>query len=265
LLFDDGSTDNSLEICSYFASLDNRVRVVRAGPNVGLGAAMNALAAHARAPLFAVQEQDDRSRPDRLRLQTQAFEEVGDAVLVAGISSWRDDNWLEITRYPTMLDNGEEYPSSREALVRLLYVEGCLIENSTAMFRRDLFEGPCRLSFVESRLSSVDWEFFIQAAHRGRIIGLHDVLVEMARGSDHRITADSDRLFVEMLECIDHVMTRYGPDLGSPISPRLRRSARARVYARRARARGIRSGGFDLLRSFLLAPRMRRIRHGRAA
>lgn len=254
IIFDDGSTDNSVAICERYAAHDDRIRLVRTGPNVGLGAAMNALCTHARCDLIAVQEQDDRSTPDRLWLQVAVFERRSDAVLVAGISSWRDDEWRELSRHPAILTDGKQYPASEEDMVKLLYLEGCVIENSTVMVRANLLRGPGCLRFAESRLSSVDWQFFVEAAHRGRVVGLHEVLSEMARGEGHHITADADRLYTDMAQCIDDLATFFGSDPESSISPRLRRHAQARVYARHAQAKGVRTGFPHLARSFLLAP-----------
>lgn len=254
LIFDDGSTDQSVEICRRYAAEDDRVRLVRTGPNVGLGGAMNALCSHARCGLIAVQEQDDRSTPDRLRLQVAAFKRRSDAGLVAGISSWRDNEWNEVARHPAILTGGGQYPSSKEEMVRLLYLGGCVIENSTVMVRDALVRGQHAIRFAEARLSSVDWQFFVEAAHRTRIVGLHEVISEMDRGSHHHISAESERLFRDMSQCIDDLMKMYGSNPESPISPKLRRHAHARVYARHAQVNGVRTGGPHLARSFLMAP-----------
>jgi glycosyltransferase involved in cell wall biosynthesis len=253
LMFDDGSTDGSLEICERLASRDDRLRVVRTGGNVGLGAAMNGLVAAATGTYIAVQEQDDRSTPDRLRLQVQAFGSEPDAALVVGVSSWRDDHWRELERHPRLLVDGGEYPPRPVDTVRLLYVDGCLIENSTAMFRADLTR-RIGSSFCETRLSSIDWQFFVEVAHEGRVVGLHYVLSEMSRGGRQHITSDQARLYADMLDCIDCLYERFGSDPRSPINRKLRRLARARVYARMARSKGSRAGWPELAKAFGLAP-----------
>lgn len=79
VVVDDGSTDRSLEKLRDLAGRDSRVRVFSPG-RLGAAAAYNYGVAQARGEYVARQDFDDRSYPDRLRLQVaflDAHPEVG--------------------------------------------------------------------------------------------------------------------------------------------------------------------------------------------
>jgi glycosyltransferase involved in cell wall biosynthesis len=79
ILVDDGSNDRSLEKLREVAERDNRVRVFAPG-RLGAAAASNYGVAQAQGEYIARQDFDDRSYPDRLRLQVACLDanpEVG--------------------------------------------------------------------------------------------------------------------------------------------------------------------------------------------
>lgn len=73
VLVDDGSRDRTPEILRDLARRDSRVRVFTPG-RLGISAAANFGVSQARAEYVARQDFDDRSYPDRLRLQVQALD-----------------------------------------------------------------------------------------------------------------------------------------------------------------------------------------------
>ena len=79
ILVDDGSDDGTPEILQELARREPRVRVLRPG-RVGFAAALNHGIERARGEYIARQDFDDRSYPDRLRLQVEFLDshpEVG--------------------------------------------------------------------------------------------------------------------------------------------------------------------------------------------
>jgi cellulose synthase/poly-beta-1,6-N-acetylglucosamine synthase-like glycosyltransferase len=73
VLVDDGSTDRTPQILRELAARDSRVRVFSPG-RLGISGAANFGVGQARGEYVARQDFDDRSYPDRLRLQVQALD-----------------------------------------------------------------------------------------------------------------------------------------------------------------------------------------------
>lgn len=83
VVVDDGSTDDSLERLRAVAASDPRVRVFAPG-RLGAAAAYNYGVAQARGEYVARQDFDDRSYPDRLRLQVALLDARTDVGIVGG-------------------------------------------------------------------------------------------------------------------------------------------------------------------------------------
>ena len=82
VIFDDGSTDGSLERLRYWASRDDRIRLLESERNLGPVASSNRVAKEARAPLVARMDADDISHPQRLEAQVKVLGERPDFGLV---------------------------------------------------------------------------------------------------------------------------------------------------------------------------------------
>jgi glycosyltransferase involved in cell wall biosynthesis len=88
IILDDGSTDNSMEICQACAHEDQRIRVYANGVNLGLAKAMNKLVRLAKGKYIAVQEQDDIAMPDRFSREVALFDSHSEVGLVSGVAAW---------------------------------------------------------------------------------------------------------------------------------------------------------------------------------
>ena len=73
VLVDDGSTDGTADVLADLARRDTRVRVFSPG-RLGISGAANFGVGQARSEYVARQDFDDRSYPDRLRLQVEALD-----------------------------------------------------------------------------------------------------------------------------------------------------------------------------------------------
>jgi glycosyltransferase EpsE len=91
ILVDDGSTDRTPEILRQLAGRDPRVRVFSPG-RLGVAAAANYGIAQARGEYIARQDFDDRSYPDRLRLQVEFLDSHPDVGVVGGYYLLVDEN-----------------------------------------------------------------------------------------------------------------------------------------------------------------------------
>jgi glycosyltransferase EpsE len=108
ILVDDGSTDRTPEILRELAGRDPRVRIFSPG-RLGVAAAANYGVARARGEYIARQDFDDRSYPDRLRLQVELLDGSPDVGVVGGyyvlLDETRNERYVRMapTDHPTIL------------------------------------------------------------------------------------------------------------------------------------------------------------------
>lgn len=234
IILDDASTDSTREICARSAESDPRVRLIPGETNVGLAAAMNRLVGHARGDLLAVQEQDDRSVRERLELQVEYLDRHPDVGMVSGIARWMDGE-NELALFPGRLAQGSPYPA---AMVEYLLIEQCKVVNACVMFRRRCLPSN-HPPFDEEARMSIDWQFFVDVAHRDRIAGIPEVLVEMDRSPTRSsVTSDGALREREARRLLRIVRQRYLHDPSSPVTWRVLRRAWATEINLEGRSRG---------------------------
>lgn len=252
LLLDDGSEDESLEVCRTLAARDPRIRVLCNARNRGLGSAMSRLAAAARAPYVAVQEQDDVSLPDRFRREVEVLDQNAEIGLVSGIAEWLDSEDRAFARFPGLLERGEQYPQDTMNMVRFLFVEQCKVVNAGCMFRREVLARP-DVFFDEEAKMSVDWQFFIRVAHHYLVWGLPRVVVRMRRTGDS-LTGRKALQFQEARRCLRILLRDYEVDSESVVDRALYRQALAAQMVLEGRTLGGWIGLSRLVQAWTLDP-----------
>jgi glycosyltransferase involved in cell wall biosynthesis len=225
IIVDDGSSDNSYQICASEAQKDQRIKLYRNPQNLGLAKTMNKLVALARGKYIAIQEQDDRSIVDRLEKEANFLDSNPEFGIVSGIAIWVDKDDEVIGQFPGLLIHGGQYPSEPNDMVRYLYVEQSKVVNAACMIRRsvlDKIEGP----FDPDARMAVDWQFFVHAAHFTKIWGIPEVLVYMLRDKSHsHLTQQKKLQFSESRRCLRVLLEQYRNDPNSPIDKKLFRRA----------------------------------------
>jgi len=150
LIFDDASTDKTVEkICQI---KDKRITLVKSSQNVGTYAGKNFLLKnHSRSEFIALQDADDYSHPDRIKLQISRMIQkeylvVGTSVYETGDKSKAHTDSFDVftegerkNKYPETIDCGilaeiENNLSTEKGYDDYLKIKICM--NGTVMFRR---------------------------------------------------------------------------------------------------------------------------------
>jgi glycosyltransferase involved in cell wall biosynthesis len=166
VLVDDGSSDRTLEKLQELAQQDPRVRVFSPG-RLGAAAAYNYGVTQARGEYIARQDFDDRSYPDRLRLQVALLDAHPEVGLVGGYCVLVDERRGE--RYVRMP------PTEHEAILPAMarYVP---IDHTLATFRRRVWIEAGGYPIVNNL---IDLRFYLRVAKLGwRFANVPEVLGE---------------------------------------------------------------------------------------
>jgi glycosyltransferase involved in cell wall biosynthesis len=169
ILVDDGSSDRSLDWLHEVATRDPRVRIFAPG-RLGAAAAYNYGVAQARGEYIARQDFDDRSYPERLRVQVALLDARPKVGVVGGAYILVDERRGE--RYVRM-------PPTEHAAIRAAMARYVPIAHTTATFRRQAWAEAGGYPVVNNlidlrfylRVGKLGWEF----ANVPEVVGEHYV------------------------------------------------------------------------------------------
>ena len=169
VILDNGSQDASVEILRRWAARDDRIRLIEEAEPLGIAGSSNVATRHARAPLIARMDADDRSKPERFAREVPLLSARRDDVLVAAMSDFIDERGRVVR------------PPDRWFLlrprVRPPFSHGSII------YRREAFE---RVGGYRAEAGSwADLDFIQRLGEVGGFAVLTDALYE------HRFTATS--------------------------------------------------------------------------
>jgi glycosyltransferase EpsE len=154
ILVDDGSSDRTLDRLHELAGRDQRVRVFAPG-RLGAAAAYNYAVAQARGDYIARQDFDDRSHPDRLRLQVAFLDAHPDVGVVGGYYELIDER------------RGERYlrmpPTDHDAILSTM-AKSIPIAHTIATFRRTAWTEADGYPLVNNL---IDLRFYLRVAKLG--------------------------------------------------------------------------------------------------
>jgi glycosyltransferase involved in cell wall biosynthesis len=169
ILVDDGSTDRSLDRLRELATRDPRVRIFAPG-RLGAAAAYNYGVSQAHGEYIARQDFDDRSYPDRLRLQVEFLDCHPDVGVVGGYYVLIDERRKE--RYIRM-------PPTGHSDILAAMARGIPIAHTVATFRRRVWAEAGGYPVVKNlidlrfwlRVGKLGWRF----ANVPAVVGEHYV------------------------------------------------------------------------------------------
>jgi glycosyltransferase EpsE len=154
IVVNDGSTDQSSQQLRQLSARDPRVRLFEPG-RLGAAAAYNYGVSQARGEYIARQDFDDRSYPDRLRLQVAFLDAHPEVGAVGGSYVVVDECRGE--RY-------ERMPPTRHAAILEGLARGVPIAHTTATFRRRVWTEAGGYPLVNNL---IDLRFYLRVAKLG--------------------------------------------------------------------------------------------------
>jgi len=209
LIYDDGSTDGSIQIVESYARRDARIRLSRKS-HAGHAVWLREGVAAANAPLIARMDADDVARPTRLQRQLDFLERHPDCCAVGARVLRIDPDGRPIREGDVPL----EHTSIERAL---LAGRGEALPHPAVMLRRDLLlaAGSYRPEYEPAE----DLELFLRLAEHGRLANLPEVLLDYrqhVRKTSHQRGIEQRRMVARILR---EARARRGLDVSGDREP----------------------------------------------
>lgn len=157
ILIDDGSEDNSHDVCLKLAAMHSEIIVMRNDVNRGIAATRNIGVVRARGEFLAMLDQDDTWRSDKLAKQFKVLSENPSVDLVLGMQEF---HLTEINRFPRWFK--PEWANAPQAG----YVFGCMLVKKSTFLNVGLLDDALRYGSDD-----VDW------FGRAKSMGVKDMVI----------------------------------------------------------------------------------------
>ena len=207
IIVDDGSTDNTSEICHSLAASESRIKVVRQR-NLGVNAARNTGLRLATGEYIQLLDADDMLECDKLRVQVEYLRAHSEIDVVLGEAAFFDSRSTgELRRWRRVGATGAtaRVSGSGHLILRAL-VAGNIAVIHAALVRRNVFD---LIGFLDEEMElNEDWEFWFRCGFGGCKFafvseGQDRALVREHDGSPSRIREPMLRATVALRERID--------------------------------------------------------------
>jgi glycosyltransferase involved in cell wall biosynthesis len=212
LIYDDGSTDGSIQIVEGYARRDPRIRLHRM-PHAGYAVWLREGVAAANAPFVARMDADDIARPTRLEQQLDFLERHPDCCAVGARVLRIDPDGRPIREFAA--------PLAHDGIEReLLTGRGEALPHPAVMLRRAalLAAGSYRPEYEPAE----DLDLFLRLAEHGKLANLPELLFEYRqhiRKTSHQRGIEQRRMVARILR---EARTRRGLEVGeerAPVAP----------------------------------------------
>lgn len=217
IIIDDGSTDNTIRILSSYAK-DPRVRLIKNRHNIGRIPALNQGLSLSRGQYIAIQDADDISLPERLRLQYDFLEADPECVIVGANIAEIDEEGNEL-RHPMRPELDIDLKFS--TLFR------CTFANPSIMFRKSVLQKH-DLRYDESDVHAEDFGLISKLVALGKARNFREILLKYRRHEGNNSKVNSRELHGSSIEIARKNLERLGLELDSSQVRRLRNLISAR-------------------------------------
>ncbi len=170
ILIDDGSSDNSFDVCRRYLN-DQRFRHVVNHTNLGVATSRNIGLKLSRCEYIAVLDADDEMTPNRIMDTLEIFSRYPAIGILGGRSVSSEDlnNEYNFNNLRNLSFDGYAFEVKRTALIF-----GCPYSHSTVSYRRELFFSPHHLSYNPSYLVAHDYDLYRQISGTEFIMAFTD-------------------------------------------------------------------------------------------
>ncbi len=152
IIVDDGSTDNTISEIEKFS--DPRIRLIKAG-RIGRGRALNLALENCRGGYVAVQDADDISHPERLRMELKTLRST-DGIVGSDQVVFHGGQSPVWNCYP------EDPCDIKDVTDSLIYVNP--LSHTSILFPKTLSDSV--KGYSRTRKNLFDWDFYIRAAEK---------------------------------------------------------------------------------------------------
>jgi len=166
LIYDDGSTDGSMEIIDRLAATDSRIVVIGETTNRGIVHALNTMLQRSRCAYIARMDADDISPPHRLEAQLR-FIEAGNADLCG--------TWFR--EFGGGVPRTVRWPYKPDELRAAMLFQNTIC-HPTVMAKREVFES---FTYREGYNLAEDYDLYVRALARFRLANLPKPLLRYRR------------------------------------------------------------------------------------
>ena len=172
LLIDDGSPDNSGNICDEYAQKDTRIRVFHK-PNGGVSTARNLGIDNARGEYISFIDADDYVEPNFLEEMLNAMNRYNADLVCCGL--WENEKSNDINKRIRSTDRDKIYDMER-GLIELIVPDAYFGWCFNKFYKRSIVKNA-DIKFPEGIRYSEDWVFIINyIIHSSKIVYISKVL-----------------------------------------------------------------------------------------
>ncbi len=193
VISDNGSTDQTREICERYAAVDSRIRYIRQPRNLGAARNWNIVVEEARGAYFKWASANDLCMPDMLERCVRAMRADPSIAVCYGRTELIDDDGATLGEYAHDLDVADARPSER-------FIRTCLelrLNNAQAgLVKLDVL----RRTGMERSFRGGDMGLTSELALHGTLKRLPEVLLQRRMGRDSATQFLSPNALQEFLE-----------------------------------------------------------------
>jgi len=178
IIVDDGSTDNSKEICDMLIKRDNRVRYLYKDNN-GVAAARNFGIRHAKGKWVQQLDSDDFLHKDKINRHLTQLKDVDSSRDIIFYTDW-DIIWLkddqEIRQGDTIIVGNQTNQALLNQLLKWQFLPNSPLSNNTLFFKKEVFRHKM---YDETLGAFEDFELFVDLLLRD-ILFIYTPIVGMS-------------------------------------------------------------------------------------